>query len=230
MPVVGWIIREPRAAARKAVYWGRRQSKDASDFVAGCSVKVTRVFRTHGTSAVPEPNVDPGSSLPTTITPEPLSPSAFAHHRPSDAGTLKPISEGAISAARSADGSDEKTMEGDAASVDGQLTASNGKKRFANAVRSVMMLRTASAATSPRRQRTTSTDGARSGSGTPEESTTGMLRSSRVTSLVPKLRSLETTQDLAGHVALVRHLQFSPDGNFLATARFVRSHDFVALR
>ena len=148
----------------------------------------------------------------------------------SDAGTLKPISEGAISAARSADGSDEKTMEGDSASVDGQPTASNGKKRFANAVRSVMMLRTASAATSPRRQRTTSSDGVRSGSGTPEEATPGMLRSSRVTSLVPKLRSLETTQDLAGHVALVRHLQFSPDGNFLATARFVGSHDFIALR
>lgn len=45
------------------------------------------------------------------------------------------------------------------------------------------------------------------------------VRSSRVASLVPKLRGMETTQDLAAHSALVRHLQFSPDGKFLATSR-----------
>lgn len=47
-----------------------------------------------------------------------------------------------------------------------------------------------------------------------------MLRASRVAALVPKLKSLEATQDLAAHQALVRHLQFSPNGKFLATSRY----------
>ncbi len=63
------------------------------------------------------------------------------------------------------------------------------------------------------------------GTRSPVESVPGMLRSSRVAVLVPKLKSLETTQDLASHAGLVRHLQFSPDGNYLATARCVRSRE-----
>jgi hypothetical protein len=46
-------------------------------------------------------------------------------------------------------------------------------------------------------------------------------QSSRVTGLVPKLRGLMPTQVLEAHQALVRHLQFSPNGKFLATSRFV---------
>ncbi len=46
------------------------------------------------------------------------------------------------------------------------------------------------------------------------------MQSSRVAGLVPKLRGLEPTQDLAAHQALVRHLEFSPNGKFLATSRF----------
>ena len=47
------------------------------------------------------------------------------------------------------------------------------------------------------------------------------VQSSRVANLVPKLRGLTLTQDLDAHQALVRHLQFSPNGKFLATSRFV---------
>jgi len=47
------------------------------------------------------------------------------------------------------------------------------------------------------------------------------VQSSRVATLVPKLRGLTLTQDLDAHQALVRHLQFSPNGKFLATSRFV---------
>ena len=43
----------------------------------------------------------------------------------------------------------------------------------------------------------------------------------RVAGLVPKLRGLVPTQVLEEHQALVRHLQFSPNGKFLATSRFV---------
>lgn len=41
---------------------------------------------------------------------------------------------------------------------------------------------------------------------------------SRLSALVPKLAYLETTQDLPAHSALVRHIQFSPDGKYLATS------------
>ncbi|KAH9073045.1 hypothetical protein EDB83DRAFT_2313141 [Lactarius deliciosus] len=50
------------------------------------------------------------------------------------------------------------------------------------------------------------------------------MQSSRVAGLVPKLRGLEPTQDLAAHQALVRHLQFSPNGKFLATSRIPFTH------
>lgn len=49
------------------------------------------------------------------------------------------------------------------------------------------------------------------------------LMVSRVAGLVRRLNCLETTQDLAVHTALVRHLQFSPNGRYLATSRCVRS-------
>ena len=47
------------------------------------------------------------------------------------------------------------------------------------------------------------------------------VQSSRVAGLIPKLRGLTPTQDLVAHQALVRHMQFSPNGKFLATSRFV---------
>ena len=54
-----------------------------------------------------------------------------------------------------------------------------------------------------------------------QEELRGLIRSSRVARLVPILRDFEPTQEFAAHQALVRHLQFSPNGNFLATSRFV---------
>ncbi|KAF9530279.1 hypothetical protein CPB83DRAFT_851296 [Crepidotus variabilis] len=41
---------------------------------------------------------------------------------------------------------------------------------------------------------------------------------SRLSTLMEKLIDLEATHDLAAHAALVRHMQFSPDGRFLATS------------
>ena len=57
--------------------------------------------------------------------------------------------------------------------------------------------------------------------GVRQEELRGLIRSSRVARLVPKLRDFEPTQEFAAHQALVRHLQFSPDGKFLATSRLV---------
>ncbi|KAF7318792.1 Catabolite degradation [Mycena chlorophos] len=44
-----------------------------------------------------------------------------------------------------------------------------------------------------------------------------MLVRSRVAALTPKLTALVATKALENHRALVRHMQFSPDGNYLAT-------------
>jgi hypothetical protein len=57
--------------------------------------------------------------------------------------------------------------------------------------------------------------------GVRQEELRGLIRSSRVARLAPMLRDFEPTQEFAAHQALVRHLQFSPNGNFLATSRLV---------
>jgi WD repeat-containing protein 26 len=57
--------------------------------------------------------------------------------------------------------------------------------------------------------------------GVRQEELRGLIRSSRVARLAPMLREFEPTQEFAAHQALVRHLQFSPNGNFLATSRLV---------
>jgi len=56
-------------------------------------------------------------------------------------------------------------------------------------------------------------------------STNGMspIRGPRPPNLIPKLRTLEPIQDLMVHTALVRHLQFSPNGKYLATSSWDRS-------
>lgn len=43
----------------------------------------------------------------------------------------------------------------------------------------------------------------------------------RIKNLRPKIEDLEITQVIPAHQGLVRHLQFSPDGRYLATSRFV---------
>lgn len=55
------------------------------------------------------------------------------------------------------------------------------------------------------------------------------LRGPRTPNLIPKLRTLEPMQDLSVHSALVRHLQFSPSGKYLATSRCVMAAFFVRL-
>ena len=49
------------------------------------------------------------------------------------------------------------------------------------------------------------------------------IRGARFNHLVPKLRTLQPTQDLMTHSALVSCLQFSPNGKFLATSSWDRT-------
>ncbi len=63
--------------------------------------------------------------------------------------------------------------------------------------------------------------------GVRQEELRGLIRSSRVARIAPILRDFEPTQEFAAHQALVRHLQFSPNGNFLATSRLVLCSDYL---
>lgn len=103
---------------------------------------------------------------------------------------------------------------------------SPGKQLWAKAMRTVQMHSAVSSkhgisvmTREPHRQRTISSNltGERKRA-VVEEPVKAILRS-RVARLQPKLKQLEATQDLAAHQALVRHLQFSPDGRYLATSR-----------
>ncbi|KIJ11156.1 hypothetical protein PAXINDRAFT_157371 [Paxillus involutus ATCC 200175] len=112
------------------------------------------------------------------------------------------------------------------------------RDRFTHAIRSVIMLQSASSGVSafaPVRKRTTSSAVTSSGSssatlggnfrgyGQGGSGGASGLQGSRLVSLVTKLRSLSTAQDILAHSALVRHLKFSPDGKFLATSSWDRT-------
>lgn len=156
-------------------------------------------------------------TLPYTNTSEPKSP---IRHRSDSSKSGFPL--------------DTTTATMSTISTDGQSGGESAiparRGRFAGAVRAVM----ASAAvghagpTSPFTPQRTNSGTLPGGTtevshGTPVSDPMVPLRGSRVAALIPKLKSLETTQDLAAHQALVRHLQFSPNGKFLATSRYLLS-------
>ena len=97
-----------------------------------------------------------------------------------------------------------------------QTTAIPARRaRFVQAIRSVIMAQQGPAGIPRAPQNIFSPEGMR------QEELRGLIRSSRVARLVPILRDFEPTQEFAAHQALVRHLQFSPNGDFLATSRLV---------
>lgn len=51
--------------------------------------------------------------------------------------------------------------------------------------------------------------------------TQGVISKSRIATLTPQLKCLAPIKDLLAHQALVKHMQFSPDGKYLATSRSV---------
>ncbi|KAF7791637.1 hypothetical protein EIP86_002657 [Pleurotus ostreatoroseus] len=227
LPGVAWCLHEPVNAMRKARYWTRQQWNNFSDQAKGFMHRVRRriIWRrrrpTVTTDAESSIESDGKSPVVQCYSPEPLSPMSV--HRPANATVLGPIPEGAPSSSGDGEGT---TVVSDAGSdAPGYATAgpsaSPAKTRLQHLVRSVIMMNNTAGPSgfhmiSPTRKRTMSSD-ATNGTKPSEKS---MLSRSRIAALVPKLREMRTTQDVAAHVALVRHIQFSPDGKFLATSRY----------
>ncbi|KAI9509319.1 WD40 repeat-like protein [Russula earlei] len=125
--------------------------------------------------------------------------------------------------------SDAKSMKGSAVSSthpsDMFTSPSPSRVRFVQAVRNVIKMQQATAPhaqlTRPLSPNILIPDGVHQSQPMP-------VQSSRVASLVSKLRGLTPTQDLEAHQALVRHLQFSPNGKFLATSSW--DHTSVIFR
>ncbi|KAJ7359084.1 WD40 repeat-like protein [Mycena albidolilacea] len=112
--------------------------------------------------------------------------------------------------------------------VPASVGPSKGKLLWKNAMQTVKMRSVAAAPfgpRTPRRQRTSSSTtnfGERKRT-LADEPIRAVLARSRVATLKPKLGKLMATEALEAHQALVRHLQFSPDGKFLATSSWDRT-------
>ncbi|KAI0324766.1 WD40 repeat-like protein [Cubamyces sp. BRFM 1775] len=217
---VKWLIYEPRAWAWACSRWTRQHFRKLSDAVSELSARTVSRLTTVSDDklADTERGITPVSPLPACASPEPLSPTF--RRGGSEGGQLSPIAE-LTNTAASVAGDEDGTasiMSDHVGSLPGA-----GRGRFANAVRAVIKMRAASTAfpvegRNPRRQRTMSSDG-----NGKETEPVGVLKNSRVGTLVPKLKSLHPTQSFEAHVALVRHLQFSPNGKFLATSSWDRT-------
>jgi hypothetical protein len=105
---------------------------------------------------------------------------------------------------------------------------SDARQRFVNAIRSVIMLQSTTRPMSPTRNPSFDTPIVPGSAAIPMSPgrfpDPGMsLRGVRVTGAIDKLKALDTSQEMAAHQALVRHLQFSPNGKYLATSSWDRT-------
>ncbi|EKM57477.1 uncharacterized protein PHACADRAFT_206381 [Phanerochaete carnosa HHB-10118-sp] len=225
LPGVAWVLTEPQNAARKVAFWSRRRYHDASDYVSGfvnlLSGWINRLRRRTNDLESADDSEHKSPISRHSMSPEPMSPRP---HRPSDATAtvLTPISERAPS---TVDGLDDPTVVNDngATPLNSPASASPARRRFTDVVRSVMMLRSASnmtATATASRKRTLSKENGKHGK--PAEPP-GVLKKSRVARLIPRLKQMEAWLDFSPHQALVRHLQFSPSGRYLATSSWDRT-------
>jgi len=201
--------------------------------IAGSKLSRVRSIGILSNSSHSEKEDDVPNGLPVTnpYQEEPSSPAspiaASFRSRPSDARPTSPIPAVPLAASATAVVSPDAQD-----SSSSPLTPRLGRQLWQNAIRTVQMRSqvtsnlaaiSAQHQRNPRRQRTSSSTVAR-----PERMRSPTMAGppvavikSRVAALAPKLRCLEPTQDMAAHQALVRHLQFSPDGKYLATSRLV---------
>ncbi|KAF8835610.1 WD40 repeat-like protein [Paxillus ammoniavirescens] len=96
---------------------------------------------------------------------------------------------------------------------------SDARQRFINAIRSVIMLQSTVRPIPPRPV----VDRSELSPGRFPDPGMSALRGVRMTNAIEKLKALITLQEIGAHQALVRHLQFSPDGRYLATSSWDRT-------
>lgn len=171
--------------------------------------------------------------------PTPMSPIT---ERPPSSAPLSPISP--LPSSKSVTSfttahTDTNASAESASAATGSVTLGGGagKRRFASAVRTVItanramnnspVTSTGTSQVAPQIQRTkileTGDEGAPEGERGRNRPASSTLRVSRMATLVPALKSLQPSQFFQPHTALVRHLQFSPNGEFLATCRYANA-------
>ncbi|KAE9402799.1 WD40 repeat-like protein [Gymnopus androsaceus JB14] len=155
---------------------------------------------------------------------ENMAPSMMGHRRTSETGASSPLDSPAMSSTMGS-----ATPSSPPNTPSSPTSPSIGKQLWKNAFRTV---RTNSGSSSPMGAGPRSPNRQRTASSTllssdrkhmMSEAPVKAIVRSRIAALLPKLKCLEPTQDLACHQALVRHLQFSPDGKFLATSSWDRT-------
>ncbi|KAF9444114.1 hypothetical protein P691DRAFT_787144 [Macrolepiota fuliginosa MF-IS2] len=155
-------------------------------------------------------------------------PNAYSRRRPSEAA-LTPQMNGISpmpGVPRSSIGSFGETPLFDSAKSKphpANNTLSTGKQRWRDALHAVRISAAISGASSPPVSKEPSRRGTTPSDVTNKRRAEGVIAKSRLTELVPKLKALQASQDLAAHTALVKHLQFSPDGKYLATSSWDRT-------
>ena len=229
-PGVGWCIREPGNFARKVAFWSRRKWSDITDQWWRVVFYVRSVLGLKKRPDDEADNLENGEMKSPTSPSFSLDPLSRYHNGEM---TLSPINECAPS---TVDGLDDHTVLSDSGgtiitSASGPSSPNANRHRFKDLVRSIIMVNrttsgAASAFSSPsgaKRQRTMSSD---AGKSKQLLDTSAMMKGSRLAVLIPKLKGMVATQEYAPHQALVRHLQFSPDGKYFATSRCVKVEAF----
>ncbi|KIK82317.1 hypothetical protein PAXRUDRAFT_35593 [Paxillus rubicundulus Ve08.2h10] len=250
-------------AIRAGVKLGLRPVTDLETELTNRSIANPPSLSTSSRTAATGADNDDLTALPTSLSQPSLAPpsprSPFGQTRPDFSRPLRPRpSSWRLDTRRPIDAYDPiASSQGhivpatapDSNSSGQTISPMSPRDRFTNAVRSVIMLQSASSgapAFAPVRKRTTSS-AVTSSSTLTRASFTGPgsssvtlganfrgygqggpggvsgLQGPCIVSLVTKLRSLSTAQDILAHSALVRHLKFSPDGKFLATSSWDRT-------
>ena len=210
--------------ASAAFEWSGKRLKNAGNSLKRVPSQTASFLSVNGGKHDEDDGAGGGGGLPFTQSPEPMSP---MKHRTSDAAqsTYGPASAYGVDV-KTPPTSPISDLQAEAQQEPVSESTAPRRGRFATAVRSVITLQVSPLAAfsrRPQRQQTASSTVTVVQSDTSGRRMTmdgvPALRSSRVANLMPKLRTLVATQDLAAHQGLVRHLQFSPNGKFLATSR-----------
>ncbi|KAH7885671.1 hypothetical protein F5I97DRAFT_1809446 [Phlebopus sp. FC_14] len=145
---------------------------------------------------------------------------------PHDIGSFSPTAKHDVAMSVCSDFTERPVSSEGRSEESGGSHHSDARQRFVNAIRSVIMLQSTARPMSPRRDSSWETPIVdRSGMSPGRFSDPGMsaLRAGRVSTSMEKLKAFEPVHDLIAHQALVRHLQFSPNGKYLATSSWDRT-------